>query len=103
MIPQGEAWLAIGLVAAVVFASRASGYFLGSWINEHGRLRRLFDVLPGCAIAAVAAPVVFQAGPVDLVALAAAAALLWFTSNIGLALASGLALLILGANIGAVL
>ncbi|WP_164516380.1 AzlD family protein [Minwuia thermotolerans] len=98
-----EAWLAIGLVALVVFASRASGYFLGSKVREDGRLRRLFDVLPGCAIAAVIAPVIVRAGAVEIVALAAAASLLWFTHNLGLALASGLVVLIAGANLGLVL
>ncbi|ANK81784.1 MAG: hypothetical protein TEF_14010 [Rhizobiales bacterium NRL2] len=103
MSVETEAWLAIVMVALVVFTSRASGYFLGSSIKEGGRLRRLFDVLPGCAIAAVIAPVIVRAGPVEIVALAAAAALLWFTHNLGLALASGLVVLIAGANLGLVL
>lgn len=100
MSVETESWIAIVLVALVVFTSRLSGYFLGSWVKEGGRLRRLFDVLPGCAIAAVIAPVVFRAGPTELVALAAAAALLWFTHNIGIALGAGLALLVAGANMG---
>ncbi len=94
-----SAYLAIVMIAAIVFSSRLAGYLLGSRVAEDGALRRLFDVLPGCAIAAVVAPVIFQAGPVELVALVAASALLWFSGSTGLALAAGIALLIAGAHL----
>jgi uncharacterized membrane protein len=94
-----EGYLAIVMIVVIVFASRMGGYLLGARIAEGGVLRRLFDVLPGCAIASVVAPVIFRASPVEIVSLAAASLLLWFTSSMGLALGSGLALLIAGAHV----
>lgn len=94
-----EGYLAIVMIVSIVFASRLSGYLLGARISEDGIVRRLFDVLPGCAIAAVVAPVIFRATPVEMVALAAASLLLWFTSSTGLALGAGLALLIAGGHL----
>lgn len=99
MSPSAEGYLAIVIIVAIVFASRLGGYLLGARISEDGALRRLFDVLPGCAIASVIAPVIFRANPVEIGALAAASLLLWFTSSMGLALGSGLGLLIAGAHV----
>lgn len=99
MTEQLSGYLAILMVALIVFSSRLGGYLLGSRIAEDGVLRRLFDVLPGCAIAAVVAPVIFRANPVEIVALAVSSALLWFTSSMGLALGVGLGLLIAGAHL----
>ncbi|WP_416896569.1 MAG: AzlD family protein [Minwuia sp.] len=99
MSELSEGYAAIAMITAIVFASRLGGYLLGSTVREGTRLRRLFDVLPGCAIAAVVAPMIVRAQPVEMVALAVASLLLWFTASIGLALASGLALLVAGAHI----
>lgn len=99
MTPLQEGYLAIAMIVTIVFASRLGGYLLGARISEDGLLRRLFDVLPGCAIAAVVAPVIVRATPVEMAALAAASLLLWFTSSTGLALGSGLAVLIAGAHL----
>ena len=99
MSEQASGYLAIAMIVAIVFASRMGGYLLGSRISEDGVLRRLFDVLPGCAIAAVVAPVIFRASPVEIGSLAIASAILWFTRNTGLALGAGLALLISGAHL----
>lgn len=99
MSPSQEGYVAIAMIVLIVFSSRLAGYLLGSRVSEDGVVRRLFDVLPGCAIAAVVAPVIFRATPVEMVALATASLLLWFTSSTGLALGAGLALLIAGAHL----
>jgi uncharacterized membrane protein len=99
LTPMQEGYLAIAMIVLIVFASRLAGYLLGSRVSEDGVIRRLFDVLPGCAIAAVVAPVIFRATPVEMGALAAASLLLWFTSSTGLALGTGLAVLIAGAHL----
>jgi len=99
MTPLQEGYLAIVMIVLIVFTSRLGGYLLGARVSEDGIVRRLFDVLPGCAIAAVVAPVIFRATPVEIGALAIASLLLWFTSSTGLALGAGLALLIAGAHV----
>ncbi|WP_417516464.1 AzlD domain-containing protein [Minwuia sp.] len=99
MTETESGYLAIVMIVAIVFSSRLAGYLLGSRISADGPVRKLFDVLPGCAIAAVIAPVIVRAGPVEIGALLVASCLLWLTSNIGLALASGLLLLIAGSHL----
>lgn len=94
-----SAYLAFVMIAAIVFASRMTGYLLGARIAEDSAARRLFDVLPGCAIAAVVAPVIFHAGPVEIAGLVLGSLCLWFTGSNGLALGLGLFVLISGAHL----
>ncbi len=93
-------WIAIALLTLVVFASRSLGYLLGSRVPEQGRLRRLLNVLPGCAIAAVVAPQIAAAGPFQMAALAISGLALWFTGEVAVGLVLGLGLLIAGAHLG---
>lgn len=93
-------WIAIALLTLVVFASRGLGYLLGSRVPEQGRLRRLLNVLPGCAIAAVVAPQIAAAGPFQWLALALSGLALWFTGEVAVGLVLGLGLLIAGAHLG---
>jgi len=93
-------WIAIAMLTVVVFASRFLGYALGSHVPERGRLRRLLNVLPGCAIAAVVAPQIAATGPFQMLALALSGLALWFTGQITVGLVLGLGMLIAGAHLG---
>lgn len=100
MVDSLSAWIAVALLTVVVFASRYLGYAIGSHVPVEGRLRRLLNVLPGCAIAAVVAPHIADAGPLQMVALAASGIGLWVTGQVAVGLLLGLGLLIGGAHLG---
>lgn len=92
-------YLAVLMMAVIVFGTRLAGYLLGSRVPEQGRLRRLLEALPGCAIAAVCAPALLTAGPVQFAGLAVAWGALWLSGNATLALLSGLGVLLAGGHL----
>lgn len=92
-------YLAILMMATIVFATRLTGYLLGARVPEEGRLRRLLEALPGCAIAAVCAPALLTAGPVQFAGLGVAWGTLWLSGNSTVALLSGLGVLLAGGHL----
>ncbi|MDF1721418.1 MAG: AzlD domain-containing protein [Minwuia sp.] len=100
MVDTLSAWIAIGMLTVVVFASRYLGYAIGNHVPARGRLRRLLNVLPGCAIAAVVAPQIAHAGPFQIAVLAVAGIALWLTGQVAVGLLLGLGLLVGGAHLG---
>jgi len=92
-------YLAVAMMAGIVFATRLAGYLLGTRVPEGGRLRRLLEALPGCAIAAVCAPALLTAGPVQIAGIVVAWAMLWRNGNSTLALLAGLGVLLAGGHL----
>lgn len=64
--------LAILGMAAVTFACRISGLFLGARFRPQGRLRAAFDAIPPAVLTAVIAPTVLLTGPAETIASAIA-------------------------------
>jgi uncharacterized membrane protein len=71
---MSEAALAtIAGMAAVTYATRASGLWLGNRLRTTPRLDALFAALPGAILVSLVAPGVFKAGVRGIVAAAATA------------------------------
>jgi uncharacterized membrane protein len=63
----------IGGMAAVTYATRASGLWLGNRLRTTPRVRAVFAALPGAILVSLAAPAVVGAGLRGIVAAAATA------------------------------
>jgi uncharacterized membrane protein len=69
-----EAALAtIAGMAAVTYATRASGLWLGNWLRPPSRLDAAFATLPSAILVSLVTPAVLRAGIPGIVAAAAAA------------------------------
>ena len=97
MIDAQDAALAIGAMAAVVYATRALGVLVAGRIGNNPRFRRLIETLPGCAMAALLAPAALHATTVELAALALASAIYWQSGRVLLASLTGIAVLVAGS------
>lgn len=99
MPEQNSVLLAIGMMAAIVYLTRACGYFIGLQFRHIGGIRPVLEALPGCAIMAILLPAVRQGDLVDLLSLSCVLALMWKTDNVVLATVVGLAVLFSGTHI----
>lgn len=96
----GTTLFALVMVGLTVYATRILGLLLAPLLNRLPRTRRVIQVLPGCALAAVIAPPTVAAAPVQIAAVAITFGLYWFTRRAFVALGIGCALLVAGAHLG---
>ena len=98
MPESNETIIAIGIMASIVYATRAGGYFIGLQLRHIPGLQPILETLPGCAMMAILVPVVRRGDLVDLSALICVLVLMWFTRNVVIATITGLLVLFLGAH-----
>ena len=91
--------VAIAIMSGVAFACRVVGLIIGTFLGDSQVLRRLFDVLPTCAIGAVLGPSLGMVTLLQGAALVLAAAIYLLSSRFLLALAAG-ALVLLSDQAG---
>jgi uncharacterized membrane protein len=85
--------VAIAIMAAVAFGCRVAGLIVGTYLGDSVKLRRLFDILPACAMGAVLGPTFGAMTLVQAIALAVAVLVYLVSPRFLLALASGTAVL----------
>ena len=90
--------MAIGIMAAIVYATRLGGYLVGLQIRHIGWLRPILEALPGCALMAILVPAVRQGNLVEIAAMACVVGLMWKTDNVAVATITGMAVLLLGGS-----
>lgn len=91
--------LAIGMMAAIVYATRLGGYLVGLQFRHIGWLRPILEALPGCAFMAILVPAVRQGNLIEVAAMACVVGLMWKTDNVALATVIGMAVLLLGESV----
>ena len=99
MLEQYPVLVAIGMMAAVVYATRAGGYLEGLQIRHIGWLRPILEALSGCAFMAILVPAVRQGSMVEVAAMACVAGLMWKTDNVVIATVVGVSVLLLGESL----
>ena len=99
MPEQTSILIAIGMMAAIVYATRLGGYLVGLQIRHIGWLRPILEALPGCAFMAILVPAVRQGNLVEMVAMACVVGLMWKTDNVAIATVIGMAVLLLGESV----
>jgi uncharacterized membrane protein len=68
-------------MAVVTLALRLGGFWLMGHVPLTGRVRRMLDALPGSVIMATVLPVAVKSGPVAMIAIAAALAVMIVRRN----------------------
>jgi|GEM_PF-2102120 len=86
--------LAILILAAVAFGCRVFGLLIGARLSENANLKRIFDILPACAIGAVLGPSLGSMSALEGVAVAVSAAFYLASARFVLALSLGVAVLL---------
>ncbi len=99
MTEQYGILVAIGMMAAIVYATRLGGYLVGLQIRHIGWLRPILEALPGCAFMAILVPAARQGNLVEIAAMACVVGLMWKTDNVALATTTGMAVLLLGGSV----
>jgi uncharacterized membrane protein len=87
--PAGLALLALLLMAAATFLTRASGFWMMAHVPLTPRVRRMLEALPGSIVAAIVLPIIARAGPPAMLGIAAAVAIMVLRRNEFLAVAAG--------------
>jgi uncharacterized membrane protein len=91
---EGADWgvtAAILAMAVATYAMRAGGFWLMARMPVTPRLRRMLDALPGSVVVAAVLPLVVREGPVAMLAIAAASAVMLVRRNDLLAVVTGMA------------
>ena len=95
MLDNSETLFAILMIAAIVYLTRAGGYFLGLQIRHMGNLRPILESLPGCAMIAILVPAIRQGSGIELISLALVLVLMWTTNNVVISSLVGMGVLLL--------
>ena len=96
MVDHQTTVLALGMMAVIVYLTRATGYFVGLQLRHIPGVQPVLESLPGCAFMAILVPAVRQGSPSEIVAIACVVLIMWRSNNVMLATGSGLAILLLG-------
>ncbi len=96
MVDQQSALLAIFMMAAIVYLTRLTGYFIGLQLRHIQGIKPILEALPGCAFMAILAPAVRQGSPGEIAAMACVVLIMWRSNNVVVATGTGLAVLLFG-------
>lgn len=98
MPDQNSVLIAIGMMSAIVYATRLGGYLVGLQIRHISWLRPVLEALPGCAFMAILVPAVRQGNVAEIAAMACVVGLMWLTDNVVIATVIGIIVLIAGES-----
>lgn len=99
MIESSSVLVAIGMMAAIVYLSRAGGYLLGLQIRHINNIKPVLEALPGCAFMALLVPALRRGNVTEVLAMACVVGLMWKTDNVVIATLVGMAVLVLGDSV----
>jgi uncharacterized membrane protein len=86
--------IAIATMALIAYGCRVAGLLVGTYLGESAKLRRILDLLPACAIAAVLGPSLATMTSVQGGALLVSVAVFVMSSRFLLALTLGTVVLL---------
>ena len=96
MVDQQSAVIAILMMAAIVYLTRLTGYFIGLQLRHIQGIKPVLEALPGCAFMAILAPAVRQGNLAEILAMACVVLIMWRSNNVIAATGTGLAVLLFG-------
>ena len=94
MIDQQSALIAIAMIAAVVYLTRLSGYFIGLQLRHIAGVKPVLEALPGCAFMAILVPAMRRGSASEILAMACVVLIMWKTNNVVLSTGTGMAVLL---------
>ncbi len=93
---MAEILTAIAMMAAIVYLTRATGYFVGLQLRHIRGIQPVLEALPGCAFMALLAPAVRRGSASEILAMACVVLIMWRSNNVVLATGTGMAVLLFG-------
>jgi len=94
VIDQQSALIAIAMIAAVVYLTRLSGYFIGLQLRHIAGVKPVLEALPGCAFMAILVPAMRRGSASEILAMACVVLIMWKTNNVVLSTGTGMAVLL---------
>ena len=96
MVDANATLIAIAMMAAIVYLTRVTGYFIGLQLRHIRGIQPVLEALPGCAFMAILAPAVRQGSISEILAMACVVLIMWRTNNVVIATGTGMAVLLFG-------
>ncbi len=97
MPEQNTILIAIGMMALIVYLTRATGYFIGLQLRHIRGIQPVLESLPGCAFMAILVPAIRQGSLSEIIAMACVILIMWRSNNVVAATGAGVAVLLFGA------
>ncbi len=94
MPDQNSILIAIGMMALIVYLTRATGYFIGLQLRHIRGIQPVLESLPGCAFMAILVPAIRQGSLGEIVAMACVILIMWRSNNVAVATVTGMVLLL---------
>jgi len=96
MVDTNATFIAIAIMASIVYLTRVTGYFIGLQLRHIRGIQPVLEALPGCAFMAILAPAVRQGSISEILAMACVVLIMWRTNNVVIATGVGMAVLLFG-------
>jgi len=96
MVDANATFIAIAMMASIVYLTRVTGYFIGLQLRHIRGIQPVLEALPGCAFMALLAPAVRQGSISEILAMACVVFIMWRTNNVVIATGVGMAVLLFG-------
>jgi uncharacterized membrane protein len=94
VVDQQSTLIAIAMIAAVVYLTRLSGYFIGLQLRHIAGIKPVLEALPGCAFMAILVPAMRRGSASEILAMACVVLIMWKTNNVVFATGTGMAVLL---------
>jgi uncharacterized membrane protein len=96
MIEANATFVAIAMMASIVYLTRVTGYFIGLQLRHIRGIQAVLEALPGCAFMAILAPAVRRGSVSEILAMACVVLIMWRSNNVVVATGTGMAVLLFG-------
>jgi uncharacterized membrane protein len=96
MVEANATFVAIAMIASIVYLTRVTGYFIGLQLRHIRGIQPVLEALPGCAFMALLAPAIRQGSISEIIAMACVIVIMWRSNNVVVATGVGMAILLFG-------
>jgi len=96
MVDPNATFIAIAMMASIVYLTRVTGYFIGLQLRHIRGMQPVLEALPGCAFMAILVPAVRQGSSSEILAMVCVVLIMWRTNNVVIATGTGMAMLLFG-------
>ena len=96
MVDTNATFIAIAMIASIVYLTRITGYFIGLQLRHIRGIQPVLEALPGCAFMAILVPAVRQGSISEILAMACVVLIMWRSNNVVVATGVGMAVLLFG-------
>lgn len=96
MVDANATFIAITMMASIVYLTRITGYFIGLQLRHIRGIQPVLEALPGCAFMAILVPAVRQGSISEILAMACVVLIMWRSNNVVVSTGVGMAVLLFG-------